>query len=115
MAGSVFLVARKSLKQRKEQFQREAEARAVRDGEHFALRWTIEQAYGPVYFRSLQEAELRRDEIIQSQTRALPSDYFERQVFVVRLSVWIEAFANGSWSIVPDSGRSGVKRVDYVD
>lgn len=70
-------------------------------------------AYGPVYFRTREEAIERCDTILSEYRLTIPDDYFERQAHVLTLTVEATALKNGTWTTI--FTRDATYGIDFLD
>lgn len=92
------------------------ERSALQRGERFAIAWTAGVgSYGPVYFKTLADAEAKREDMIKKNEKEIPDDYFMSQASVTTLKVSISEHVDGEWRQVAGSERSCVWEVEYAD
>ncbi len=82
---------------------------------HHRVLWEVELAYGPVYFRTLEEAIAKRDEILAFRTSEIPSDFYERQASLLHLTVHVESYSDGRWLRDASLTKTQVWGVEYAD
>lgn len=92
-------------------WQREATA-----GFRFATTFTIgARNYDDRFFRTLAEAEVRRDELLAENACEFPRDYYERQAHAVFMWARVSRFDGLRWCLVDASERQVLYGVDFAD
>jgi hypothetical protein len=96
----------KSWRQRREEHERAFWKGAIKHGEQVRLSWFHDGGgRGALPFRTVAEAETRRDAMLAEHERPIPKDYFERQARLTKLTISIATWDGRSWAGVEGAGR----------
>ncbi|MBK9260240.1 MAG: hypothetical protein IPM54_10435 [Polyangiaceae bacterium] len=109
-------MGRKTRAQREQEREINEYIRSYELGYRFAVWWSRDGVrYGYKQFRTLAEAEAKRDAMIRKNEKPTPADYFDRQAHLVQLRVWIEQIACGDMTPISGSSRECVCDCVYAD
>ena len=85
------------------------QAEAVRAGEHFSVRYSLDgEAYAPPsFFGTLEEAQAGADTTFARLNTARGADVHARPGDIRKSQVWVERFSQRVWIVVDKSVRHG--------
>ena len=86
-------------------------------GFKFGVFWRVDEVqHGPgEQYRTFEDALAERDRIFRENDKPIPMEYYDRQARLIRFSVCVRRFVQRTWEALPDTSKSGVWDIRYVD